>query len=238
MKLLNKERKTLMKKSTRDLIIENNVKRLRLNSHDREVYENYITYVRANLSINEHDSEKMLLNILNHLLSAEKDGMHAMEFFDHDPKQHADNMIKNMPNRTFQNIFKFIGLHILMLLGVFSFIRGFTGFFTQIEYTYLYTFLITFVTGFTMIFIFIWMIFKVVQIRIYSESNWTTTITNILISGTFVLTILAFYLPGFYLQLGPKIYTSNWAYIIIALILTPLGLYIDHHRKIDQPDTR
>ena len=47
-----------MKKSTRDLIIENNVKRLRLNSHDREVYENYITYVRANLSINEYDSEK------------------------------------------------------------------------------------------------------------------------------------------------------------------------------------
>nr|WP_263314076.1 DUF1129 family protein [Mammaliicoccus sp. Marseille-Q6498] len=227
-----------MKKSTRDLIIENNVKRLRLNSHDREVYENYITYVRANLSINEHDSERMLLEILNHLLKSEKDGMHAMEFFDHDPKQHADNLINNMPNRTFQNIFKFIGLHIIILLGVFSFIRGFTGFFTQIEHTYLYTFLITFVTGFTMIFFFIWMIFKVVQIRIYSESSWTTLITNILISGSFILTILAFYLPGYYLQLGPKIYTSNWAYIILSLILTPLGLYIDHKRKINQPETR
>lgn len=235
---MNKERKTLMKKSTRDLIIENNVKRLRLNSHDKEVYENYLTYVRANLSINEHESEKMLLDILNHLLKAEKDGMLAMEFFDHDPKKHADNMINNMPNRTIQNIFKFIGLHILILLGVFSFIRGFTGFFTQIEYTYLYTFIITFITSFSMIFFFIWMIFKVVQIRIYSLSNWTTMLTNILIAGSFILTILSFYLPGYYLQLGPKIYTSNWMYIIISLILTPLGLYIDHRRKINQPETR
>jgi len=63
-------------------------------------------------------------------------------------------------------------------------------------------------------------------------------ITNILIFGTLVVTILAFYLPGVYLQLGPKIYTSNWAYIILSFILTPLGLYIDHHRKIDQPDSR
>lgn len=227
-----------MKKSTRDLIIENNVKRLRLNSHDREVYEDYLTYVRANLSINEHDSEKMLLDILNHLLSAEKEGMHAMDFFDHDPKQHADNMINNMPNRTFQNIFKFIGLHIIILLGIFSFIRGFTGFFTQIEYTYLYTFLITFVTGFSMIFIFIWMIFKVVQIRIFSESSWITLLSNLLIFTTFIVTILAFYLPSFYLQLGPKIYTSNWAYIILSFILTPLGLYIDHRRKINHPETK
>lgn len=227
-----------MKKSTRDLIIENNVKRLRLNSHDRELYENYSTYVRANLSINEYDSEKMLLDILNNLLEADKEGMHAMEFFNHNPKQHADKMINNMPNRTFQNIFKFISLHILILLGVFSFIKGFVGFFTQVEYTYLYTILITILTGFTMIFFFIWILFKVVQIRIYSESNWVTLITNILISGSFILTIIAFYLPAYYLQIGPKIYTSNWLFIIISFILTPLGLYIDHKRKINQPETR
>ena len=44
------------------------------------------TYIRADLSVNPHDSELMLNRILKHLIRAEDKGMLAMEFFDHDPR--------------------------------------------------------------------------------------------------------------------------------------------------------
>ncbi|MEJ7523168.1 hypothetical protein WL510_14115, partial [Staphylococcus saprophyticus] len=51
-------------KSTSQLMRENNVKSLRLNNTDREIFENYMTYVRAELSVNPYDSELMLNRIL------------------------------------------------------------------------------------------------------------------------------------------------------------------------------
>ena len=58
-------------KSTAQLTKENNVKSLRLNNTDREIFENYMTYIRADLSVNPHDSELMLNRILKHLIRAE-----------------------------------------------------------------------------------------------------------------------------------------------------------------------
>ncbi|MEJ7217771.1 hypothetical protein WL198_13205, partial [Staphylococcus caprae] len=73
-------------KSTAQLAKENNVKSLRLNNTDREIFENYMIYIRSDLSVNPHDSEVMLNRILKHLISAEGKGMLAMEFFNHNPK--------------------------------------------------------------------------------------------------------------------------------------------------------
>ena len=55
-------------KSTAQLTKENNVKALRLNNTDREIFENYMTYVRADLRVNPHDSELMLNRTLKHLI--------------------------------------------------------------------------------------------------------------------------------------------------------------------------
>ena len=76
-------------KSTQKLTRENNVKALRLNNTDREIFENYMNYVRADVRVNPHDSEKMLNRVLKQLLSAEDEGLMALDFFDHDPKAHA-----------------------------------------------------------------------------------------------------------------------------------------------------
>ena len=70
----------------------------------------------------------MLNRILKHLLKAENKGM-AMDFFDHNPKAHAIRTIKELKNETVQNIFKYIWHHILFLLGIFCFFKGFIGFF-------------------------------------------------------------------------------------------------------------
>ena len=95
-------------KSTAKLARENNVKSLRLNNTDREIFENYMTYIRADLRVNPHDSEVMLSRILKRLLEAENEGTLALEFFEHNPKAHAKKEIKSLPNETFQNIFKYI----------------------------------------------------------------------------------------------------------------------------------
>ena len=97
-------------KSTATLARENNVKSMRLNNTDREIFENYMTYIRSDLRVNPHDSELMLNRILKELLAAENDGTLALEFFDHDPKAHAKKQLKSLPNETFKNIVKSISL--------------------------------------------------------------------------------------------------------------------------------
>ena len=66
-------------KSTAKLARENNVKSLRLNNTDREIFENYMTYIR-DLRVNPHDSEVMLSRILKRLLEVENEGTLALEF--------------------------------------------------------------------------------------------------------------------------------------------------------------
>ena len=113
-------------KSTAQLTKENNVKSLRLNNTDREIFENYMTYIRADLSVNPHDSELMLNRILKHLIRAEDKGMLAMEFFDHDPKAHAKKK-KALPNETIKNI---LSIYIIIfLIGMFCFLKDLLAFY-------------------------------------------------------------------------------------------------------------
>ena len=88
-------------KSTAQLTKENNVKALRLNNTDREIFENYMTYVRADLRVNPHDSELMLNRTLKHLIRAGDTGMLAMEFSTMILK-HMLKRDKELPNETFK----------------------------------------------------------------------------------------------------------------------------------------
>lgn len=141
-------------KSTSQLMRENNVKSLRLNNTDREIFENYMTYVRAELSVNPYDSELMLNRILKQLLKAEDNGTLALEFFNHDPKAHAKQEIRALPNETINNIFNYIYQNFMFLIGIFCFCKGFIGFFIggNNNRIYLYTFPIIVIIGLFIIF--------------------------------------------------------------------------------------
>lgn len=216
-------------KSTERLMRENNVKSLRLNNTDRETFENYMTYVRADLSVNPHDSEKMLNRILTQLLQAEKEGTLAMDFFDHDPKLHAKQEIKKLPNETLTNIFKYIFQHILLFFGIFCFLKGFIGFFIGAKRLYIYTFPIMLLVGISIIFIFIWMVFKTVQMQCFTKSHWTWIMTYVSIIILLFAIFYVFFVPQAALAVGPYIFISNWTFIIISFIIIPVSLYIDHH---------
>ena len=214
-------------KSTDKLMRENNVKSLRLNNTDRETFENYMTYVRADLSVNPLASEKMLNRILHQLLQAEKEGTLAMDFFNHDPKAHAKNEIKKLPNETITNIFKYIFQHILLFIGIFCFLKGFIGFFIGAKRLYIYTFPLMLIVGFIIIFLFIWVIFKTVQMQCFTKSHWTSIGTYISIILLLFATFYVIFVPQYFLAIGPYLLISNWTFIIISFIVIPV--YIDHH---------
>ncbi|HDV5980661.1 TPA: DUF1129 family protein, partial [Staphylococcus pseudintermedius] len=180
-------------KTTNELMKENNVKSLRLNNTDRQIFESYMTYVRADMRVNAHDSEKVLQRILDHLLKAENKGLHAMEFFDHHPKKHAIQTIKEMPNHTFKNICHYILQHIVFLLGVFCFLKGFLGFFINDTRVFLYTFPLTFVAGIFVTFLFIWSCFKMIQLQAFDYSRLAWLVGYVVLIALILLIFIIFF---------------------------------------------
>ncbi|EIK0275274.1 DUF1129 family protein [Staphylococcus pseudintermedius] len=211
-------------KTTNELMKENIVKSLRLNNTDRQIFESYMTYVRADMRVNAHDSEKVLQRILDHLLKAENKGLHAMEFFDHHPKKHAIQTIKEMPNHTFKNICHYILQHIVFLLGVFCFLKGFLGFFINDTRVFLYTFPLTFVAGIFVTFLFIWSCFKMIQLQAFDYSRLAWLVGYVVLIALILLIFIIFFFPQNFLQFGPYIHISNWAFIIASFIIVPLGM--------------
>ncbi|WP_251518876.1 MULTISPECIES: DUF1129 family protein [Staphylococcus] len=216
-------------KSTEALMRENNVKALRLNNTDRETFENYMTYVRADLSVNPHDSEKMLNRILKQLLKADEEGTLAMDYFDCDPKAHAKNELKKLPNETIQNIFKYIFRHFILFFGIFCFMKGFIGFFIGEKRLYIFTFLVTLVIGIFIIFLFVWMLFRTIQLHCFGKSQWVWILTYCTILLLLAAMFYVFFIPQSYLAFGPYVRIGNWTFIILSFIIIPIAFYINHH---------
>lgn len=227
-------------KSTSQLMRENNVKSLRLNNTDREIFENYMTYVRSELSVNPYDSELMLNRILKQLLKAEDNGTLALEFFNHDPKAHAKQEIRALPNETINNIFNYIYQNFMFLIGIFCFCKGFIGFFIggNNNRIYLYTFPIIVIIGLFIIFLFIWMIFKTVQLQCFNNKNLVWILTYIVIGLLISALVYVFFIPQSFLAIGPYITISNWHFIIASLIITPIAFYTKHRHTNKNANTR
>lgn len=220
-------------KTTNELTKENNVKSLRLNNTDRQIFESYMTYVRADMRVNAHDSEIVLQRILSHLLEAEDKGMHAMDFFSHNPKKHAIETIKALPNQTFINIFRYIYKHILFLFAIFCFLKGFLGFFIQDTRIFVYTFPITFLMGLFATFLFIWGCFKMVQLQAFSYTRWSWWAGYIILIMMVIFIFNIFFFPQTYLQFGPYIHIHHWLFIIVSILIIPLAMIQESHIQND-----
>ncbi|MBO1198852.1 hypothetical protein J3T65_09045 [Staphylococcus simiae] len=218
-------------KSTAQLTKENNVKSLRLSNTDREIFENYMTYVRSDFRVNPYDTELMINKILKQLLSAEQHGLLALDFFNHDPKAHAKKELKALPNETFRNIFKYIFQHIILLIGIVSFLKGFLGFFMEKNGAtlYLYAFPFSVLIGLIIVYLFIWISCKTIQLQCFNNSNWVWIFTYLVIILLIVGFFYVFFIPQSLLAFGPHVKVSNWLFILLSFIIIPLGLYIENH---------
>ena len=134
-----------------------------------------------------------------------------------------------MPNETFQNIFKYI-FRILFFNWYFCFFKGFIGFLlVENNEVYLYTFPISVIAGLFIIFMFILVIFKTVQLQSFNNSHWVWLFNYTIIAFTVSRSILCLFIPQSFLAFGPYILISNWSFIIISAIITPIAFYIQHH---------
>ncbi|WMT20250.1 hypothetical protein [Parageobacillus toebii] len=60
--------------NAKDLAVLNNEKRKQLNEHNRNYYEDMLVYIRSHLLLSEQQSEELLMELLDHLLEAQKHG--------------------------------------------------------------------------------------------------------------------------------------------------------------------
>jgi|GEM_PF-720764 len=81
---------------TADLIALNNEKRKLLNDQNRIYYEDIVVYIRAHWMISQQSQEEVLMELLDHLIEAQKQGKQAEGVFGKDAKAYCDELIEQM----------------------------------------------------------------------------------------------------------------------------------------------
>lgn len=112
----------------KDMIQLNNVKREQLNEPNLAYYEEMMLYIRLSSSKSEQHTEEILLELLEHLLEAQKEGKIAEEVFGKNPKAYCQELIAEIPSETRKEQIKFAGYISLQFLAIVSFINGIVGF--------------------------------------------------------------------------------------------------------------
>lgn len=111
-----------MKDKVTKLIEENNRLREKLNPENLAYYEKFLTYFRMkNLVKNDLEVEETLMGILGDLLAAQEDGVSAEDYLGKNPEVLADELLQNIPNYSFEDIFRkglaFFGIFLLFSLS-------------------------------------------------------------------------------------------------------------------------
>ncbi|MBB3870387.1 DUF1129 family protein [Parageobacillus toebii NBRC 107807] len=110
--------------NAKDLIALNNEKRKQLNEHNRNYYEDMLVYIRSHLLLSEQQSEELLMELLDHLLEAQKHGKSAEDVFGKDPKAYCDELIGQLPKEKRRNIYAFIGYLMIQLFALITLATG------------------------------------------------------------------------------------------------------------------
>ncbi|ALF08900.1 DUF1129 family protein [Parageobacillus thermoglucosidasius] len=110
--------------NAKDLVALNNEKRKQLNEHNRNYYENMLVYIRSQLLLSEQQSEELLMELLDHLLEAQKHGKMAEDIFGTDAKAYCDELIRQLPKEKKRNIYAFIGYLAVRLFALGVLVTG------------------------------------------------------------------------------------------------------------------
>ncbi len=165
---------------TNVLIEQNNELRKQLNQENELYYEDLLVYFRLKgWLIEDQLVEQALLDILQDILTAQKAGETASEFFGQTPQEYADALLKSLPKATVKQVMSFIGLT-FGILTFFSFIGQFT---TGVNRFSLAILLINGITSVLAVGSLLWFI----QTSIYTKkAKWVSTLL------IFVITFLLF----------------------------------------------
>ncbi|MFC7685153.1 DUF1129 family protein [Ureibacillus sp. GCM10028918] len=113
-----------MQVTVKELVQQNNEKRKILTPENQEYYENMLVYIRTNALKGERATEEVLLEMLDHLLEAQREGKKAEDVFGKSPKELAEEIIKTLPKESFKDMLDFILEMVFTLFGWYLAIGG------------------------------------------------------------------------------------------------------------------
>ncbi|UTR06145.1 DUF1129 family protein [Alkalihalobacillus sp. LMS6] len=211
---------------TEALIEANNQKREVLTEENKQIYEDFLMYLRTDIRIAEQEAEEVLMDILDHLLDAEKEGKSAPHLFGDDPKAYAEELIAHLPKEKKRHWFGLLGgalAHTLAFLFVLQgILYGVLPFFTEIDQTIaLGNTLVTGLYVLVSIPLAIVVLFALIRQSLFKQNQknserWVTIKAGVYGMLLF-LPLLLFYMlvPDF----GPVIEIDWWIYLSVAVVL-------------------
>lgn len=94
--------------NAKELVEQNNQLRKQLNPENKKYYEEILVYIRVNMNKKEKQTEEILLDILQDILDAQKNGTSAHVFFGKNPKEISDAILAELPNNSGKDLMKFV----------------------------------------------------------------------------------------------------------------------------------
>ena len=197
-------------------IIERNAElQEHLTKENKKYYGNLLVYIRVmSLIRDEKKSEEMLLEILEDILEGQEHGQSAEYYLGKNPKQVADNIIKELPINVIDTIKIIISsLGILCLMKLIPILVSFE------EYIDIGNFLISGV----------YLVFLVIALLLfmgYCLYRYESKIMNIILSLFFGLGLVVFFLLSFQLNTGLQVRLSNNLGIFLILLALLIISYL------------
>lgn len=197
-------------------IIERNAElQEHLTKENKKYYGNLLVYIRVmSLIRDEKKSEEMLLEILEDILEGQEHGQSAEYYLGKNPKQVADNIIKELPINVIDTI-----KIIISSLGIFCLMKLIPILASFEEYIDIGNFLISGV----------YLVFLVITLLLfmgYCLYRYESKIMNIILSLFFGLGLVVFFLLSFQLNTGLQVRLSNNLGIFLILLALLIISYL------------
>ncbi|MER2000831.1 MAG: DUF1129 family protein [Lysinibacillus sp.] len=101
------------------LVKSNNERKKMLSKSNLKYYEDLLVYIRLASLKEEKAKEEVLMEMLEHLIEAEQNGVEAEKVFGKTPKQLADDIIDSLPAEKKSSAIYFMVETIILLVGVY-----------------------------------------------------------------------------------------------------------------------
>lgn len=209
--------------NTQELIALNNEKRTQLTSENEAYYSNVLIYVRLKIQLSEHQSEEILMEVLDHLIDAQAEGKTARDVFGTDSISYAQSLIEQLPKEQKRNLFWFFSGIVGNIIGYVLVIRGLLLLLLEnfIDVSYDVPLVsIVIVTLLIVVFILSVVSFIFRQLRL-SMVRSTSLLKGSLLTGLYaainmgVLLLIVYTLP----ELGWNLHLSAWTSLITGVII-------------------
>lgn len=110
----------------KEMIALNNERRELLNRENEKYYSDMLIYIRLS-QVSERAGEELLLELLDHLIEAQKEGKSAQDLYGADPQAYCKQLIEALPKEKLKQQAGFLGFLLLQAAFWPFLIDGLTG---------------------------------------------------------------------------------------------------------------